>query len=54
MKRALAAAGVFWLIIAAFVLMLASCTSDADRCLEYGFKPGTDAWSTCRMQLDLE
>jgi hypothetical protein len=40
-----------WLAI---LLPLAACTSDADRCLEYGFKPGTDAWSTCRMQLDLD
>ena len=26
--------------------------ADENRCLRYGFKPGTDAYSNCRLQLD--
>jgi len=35
------------------MLMGGKRLSDEQRCVEYGFKPGTDAYANCRLQLDL-
>jgi hypothetical protein len=41
------------LMFVSFMAMLSGCASDSDRCLEYGFVPGTEGWANCRMNLDL-
>ena len=39
--------------IIAVVFLLGACADqiEADRCVGYGFQPGTEAFANCRMQL---
>ncbi|MEO5806009.1 hypothetical protein [Devosia sp.] len=49
-------------LIVGMIAVLAGCTASAERkmfaeadvktCTEYGFKPGTDSFGQCRLQLD--
>jgi len=42
------------LVIFIPVLLLAACVSAEERCSSYGFKPGTQAYANCAMQVSQE
>jgi len=42
----------YLVIASSFGLLLTSCTSPEEKCTNYGFAPGTDAFAACNMYVD--
>lgn len=54
MRQALTATVFYFVVIAIGATLLAGCAEDdMERCINYGFVPGTPDYAHCRMNLDL-